>query len=264
MIRTKINSFQDLFRENKYIYLKNHLYNYLLRKKRIEQYLQKESLEFVLEMGCGMSPTVTQIDCIVYSDISLTALKILKSIHKKGLCVVADCANLPFKTATFSHIVCSEVLEHIKDDMTALKESARVLKPSGLSVVTFPHRKFYYGIDDRFVHHYRRYELSEIKSLLKSVGFKPVSIQKVLGPMEKMTMVVVVFCYSMVEKYKGKRTQSGRNFKFEKILIPVFKWINSVYSVLVRLDAFFMPRSLSTVLMIVSILSEKEGKNILK
>ncbi len=37
------NRFADFFKEGKYVTLKNHLYNYLLRKRAIEKCLQQES-----------------------------------------------------------------------------------------------------------------------------------------------------------------------------------------------------------------------------
>ena len=68
--------------------------------------------------------------------------------------------------------MCSEVLEHIEDDRTALKELARVLRPSGDLIITFPHRKFYFARDDHFVKHFRRYELDEMKELIQAVGLR--------------------------------------------------------------------------------------------
>ena len=44
----------------------------------------------------------------------------------------ADICNLPFKTASFDLVICSEVLEHIPDYEGALKEIQRILKPGGL------------------------------------------------------------------------------------------------------------------------------------
>ena len=84
--------------------------------------------------------------------------------------------HLPFKSGAFSHTVCSEVLEHLRNDQQALKEMARVLKSSGGFIVTFPHRKCYFANDDCFVEHFRHYELHEMQDRLTGVGLRPVSI----------------------------------------------------------------------------------------
>jgi ubiquinone/menaquinone biosynthesis C-methylase UbiE len=74
-------------------------------------------------------------------------------------------------------------LEHLRNAQQALKEMARVMKPSGQLIITFPHRKFYFANDDCFVGHFRRYELHEMQDRLTGLGLRPVSIQKVLGPL---------------------------------------------------------------------------------
>jgi SAM-dependent methyltransferase len=50
----------------------------------------------------------------------------------------ADICRLPFKTAAFDLVICSEVLEHIPDDNTAMAEIIRVLKPGHQLVVSVP------------------------------------------------------------------------------------------------------------------------------
>ena len=50
----------------------------------------------------------------------------------------ADVTRLPFTDACFDVVVCSEVLEHIPDDQTAMAEIVRVLKPGRPLVVSVP------------------------------------------------------------------------------------------------------------------------------
>jgi ubiquinone/menaquinone biosynthesis C-methylase UbiE len=261
MPQTEPNRFQTFFEEDKYIRFKNYLYNYRLRKMSVEKSFQHERPELVLEEGCGISPLLTRSDRIVYSDLSFTALKILKRTHRRGCYVVADAIHLPFKAGVFSHTVSSEVLEHLEDDQQALKELARVLKPQGRLIVTFPHRRKYFANDDRFVNHFRRYELSEMEHRLKTAGFRPIVIQKVLGPLEKVTMSFVVFCFSVLHHRKSREIKNVRTTKWINVCAPFFNWLNRLYMGPVWLDAMIMPRALSAVLLIDSILSEKPATN---
>jgi SAM-dependent methyltransferase len=47
-------------------------------------------------------------------------------------------AAMPFASAAFDAVVCTEVLEHVADDRAAVAEIARVLKPGGLLVLSVP------------------------------------------------------------------------------------------------------------------------------
>lgn len=49
---------------------------------------------------------------------------------------------LPYPDNTFDAVIYSEILEHIEDDVQALKEAYRVLKPGGVVVVTVPHANY--------------------------------------------------------------------------------------------------------------------------
>ncbi len=52
--------------------------------------------------------------------------------------IQGDGARLPFADATFDRIICSEVLEHIHDYETFLREIRRVIKPGGLFAASVP------------------------------------------------------------------------------------------------------------------------------
>jgi SAM-dependent methyltransferase len=246
----QIDNFGSLFENENYVLLKNYLYNYLLRKKAIEKNTTIGNQGFVLEVGSGLSPMVTNTNNVVYSELSWEALRILKLKQGSGFYVAADGMQLPFKTGIFDHTICSEVLEHVADDRQALHELARVLKPSGQLIITFPHRKFYFTYDDHFVKHLRRYELSEMEDRLQAVGLRPVSIQKVLGPLEKVTMWSVLSCFSFMQKIRPNKSKGTGLSNRMNIVAPLFKWINVFYAGLVWLDAKVMPRSLATVLLI--------------
>jgi len=251
------NRFQDFFKENKYTTLKNYLYNYHLRKMAVEKNLQSKNTDLILEVGSGISPVMMKSRDIIYSDLSFSAIQLLKHSYGKGYYVVADGINLPFKSGVFSHAISSEVLEHLSDDRRAIKEIARVMKASGHFIVTFPHRKFYFAMDDRFVGHFRRYEINEMIDRLRDAGFRPMTIQKVLGPLEKVTMCFAILCFSIIQKFQSKNAKITRNLVIVNIFSSIFKWANLYYAILAWIDARIMPRALSTVLLINSILSEK-------
>ncbi|WP_304141011.1 class I SAM-dependent methyltransferase [Mesoflavibacter zeaxanthinifaciens] len=52
--------------------------------------------------------------------------------------VKADICDLPFKDNTYDVILCNHVLEHIPDDIKAMQELYRVLKPNGMAILQIP------------------------------------------------------------------------------------------------------------------------------
>lgn len=52
--------------------------------------------------------------------------------------VRADLCNLPFTSDCFDLVICNHVLEHIPDDLSAMKEIYRVLKPNGQAILQVP------------------------------------------------------------------------------------------------------------------------------
>ena len=52
--------------------------------------------------------------------------------------VKADICDLPFEDNQYDVILCNHVLEHIPDDMKAMQELYRVLKPGGMAILQIP------------------------------------------------------------------------------------------------------------------------------
>jgi SAM-dependent methyltransferase len=246
------NRFENLFENQQYIALKNLLYNYRLRKRAVERALSGEEMILTLEVGSGISPVVTITDEIVYTDLSFSAVRLLRQSRRKGYYVVADAMNLPFKEGSFSHGVVSEVLEHLPDDRRALREMAAVLKRPGRLIVTFPHRRDYFTLDDAFIGHYRRYELNEMCGAMEAVGLHPAAVEKVLGPLEKVTMIIAVGCLRWAGRFGSGHAVLSMRRGWIQFLEPLFKWVNRLYAILIRIDAKIMPLKYSSVLLMKS------------
>lgn len=59
-------------------------------------------------------------------------------LYMENVDVKADIINLPFRDEEFDFVFASHVLEHIQDDLTALSEIKRVIKPTGIAVLPVP------------------------------------------------------------------------------------------------------------------------------
>ena len=94
-----------------------------------------------------------------------------------------DATRLPFADATFDRVVVSEVLEHIQNDVGAIDEITRVLRPGGTLGVTVPTwfpEKVNWMLSDEYHApksaggHVRIYTATELKAKLRSAGLSVV------------------------------------------------------------------------------------------
>lgn len=110
----------------------------------------------LLDLGCGLRPYQKLYEGNKWQSIAV-------DIHSTSLAdIIADACNLPFYHCTFECILCFEVLEHINNFDRAISEIARLLKPGGILVITWP---FIYGMHDIPHDHYRFSEYAMEKNL---------------------------------------------------------------------------------------------------
>lgn len=72
----------------------------------------------------------------------------------------------------FDSVVCLNVLEHIEDDLAALREIWRVLRPGGELALLVPAHQALYGRFDQAVGHFRRYSKPLLLDLLRAADFE--------------------------------------------------------------------------------------------
>lgn len=65
-----------------------------------------------------------------------------------------------------------DVIEHIPDDVRALSETAKALKPGGLVFVTTPAFKAFWSYNDDIAHHQRRYTRKDFVALASRTGLR--------------------------------------------------------------------------------------------
>ncbi len=73
-----------------------------------------------------------------------------------------DACALPFPDASFDLVLATDIIEHVDDDVLALDEMRRVLKPDGRVLVTVPAFPILWGLQDEIGHHKRRYRMAEL------------------------------------------------------------------------------------------------------
>jgi SAM-dependent methyltransferase len=145
----------------------------------------------LLDLGCGAGRHTFAAQergaKVVSADLDDAALKDVRAMGvavasesavEPPECVVADALALPFADASFDQVIASEVLEHIPDDVGALREIERVLKPEGRLAVTVPRfwpERVCWALSDDYHSnaggHVRIYRRQEMLAKLRSAGF---------------------------------------------------------------------------------------------
>jgi len=205
------NPFDDLYTQEGYLSLKRSLFNYKLRKRRIGKHVPSSGL--ILDVGSGVAPVSPDLERTILADISEESIKSVDlPVREKFVMSVTD---LSFMDGSFDCVLCSEVLEHVEDDTKAITELRRVLKPGGTLVITVPFLKKYWGEDDEYVGHKRRYEPGELEGKLREAGFTMIDTHKLSGRIERFLTRVSLRYY----------LKNGRR---RKLPIEVYKAVNTM------------------------------------
>src|SRR5919198_278074 len=81
-------------------------------------------------------------------------------------------AELPVDEARFDAAICFNVLEHVPDDVGALRAVHSRLRPGGHLLLLVPAHPALYGETDRAVDHVRRYDRETLRRAAETAGFE--------------------------------------------------------------------------------------------
>lgn len=94
----------------------------------------------IIDVGCGMGASFTMLaefGKVIGADFSSAALAYSRTRTSLPL-VAAALPSLPFPDDSFDVVTAMDVIEHIEDDLSAVREMWRVCRPGGILLVTVP------------------------------------------------------------------------------------------------------------------------------
>jgi len=119
------------------------------RVKTIVHGLEIQDQDKILDCSCGEGfylKIISELSSCQLYGFDCDELVLNRARQElNGSCVrfdQGDIYNLPYQDEEFDKIILSEVLEHLPDDVNALIEVKRVLKPGGILFVTVPNRNY--------------------------------------------------------------------------------------------------------------------------
>jgi SAM-dependent methyltransferase len=128
----------------------------------------------VLDIGCGTGFNIEYLSSNGYShviglDFSSESLVYCRSRNLENL-ACGDGARPPLRYESFDVIMALDLIEHLDNDVKALKELGCLLKFDGLLIIFTPAFNFLWSLQDEVGHHRRRYTAGELRQKLERAG----------------------------------------------------------------------------------------------
>jgi len=149
---------------------------YVLRRDRVLKLLRHLARGRLLEIGCGAGALLYDLSSMGFSveavETSPAAREIACYINQGDPRVTIHREIQKHWEETFDYILAFEVLEHIEDDVSALREWWNCLKFSGYMLLSVPAHPERWNATDQWAGHIRRYERAGLERILEQAGFQ--------------------------------------------------------------------------------------------
>jgi SAM-dependent methyltransferase len=106
---------------------------------------------------------------------TLGALRLDRPYLETRYCDVSDLASFPGEGG-FDTVICLNVVEHVDDDVAALRNVRAALAPDGRAVVLVPQGPDLFGTLDQVLGHRRRYTEASLRAAALAAGLEVVEL----------------------------------------------------------------------------------------
>ena len=149
----------------------------------------------ILDVGCGTGSLLASLSGYstgVGIDPDAIAMEFCR---RRGLKLLARgvIENLGLASDSFDAVLSSDVIEHLDNDLAAVKEIYRVLAPEGFAIITVPAIPWLWSSHDLALGHKRRYTRRSLKRLLFDAGFKEIKVVSFMSATAPMVILVRLF-----------------------------------------------------------------------
>jgi len=127
----------------------------------------------ILDAGCGSGRNMVELarhGTVTGVELSETSVTLARE-RGAGEVISGSVLETPFPDNSFELAVSLDVIEHLEDDLTALKELRRTVVPGGSLLVTVPAYQWLWSGHDEINHHHRRYTRRSLLRVAKEAGW---------------------------------------------------------------------------------------------
>ncbi|TMK95504.1 MAG: class I SAM-dependent methyltransferase [Actinobacteria bacterium] len=130
----------------------------------------------ILDAGAGSGRNMVELvrhGAVTAIELSPTSVCLARA-RDVGEVVEGSVLDMPFESGSFDLATSLDVIEHLEDDLGALRELRRVVTPGGCLLVTVPAYQWLWSGHDEVNHHYRRYTRRSLRVVGEQAGWKQV------------------------------------------------------------------------------------------
>lgn len=129
----------------------------------------------ILDAGCGTGANLREYERLGKVTGVDPFPEAIELCRERGLdnVVQARAEKLPFGPGSFELLFATDVIEHLDDDIVALRELRRVAADGARLVLTVPAYGWLWSDHDVSVHHRRRYTVERLRRSVRAAGWEP-------------------------------------------------------------------------------------------
>jgi SAM-dependent methyltransferase len=160
----------------------------------------------ILDAGCGSGRNMVDLarhGAVTGVELSETSVRLARE-RNAGEVVEGSVMDMPFDDGTFDLTVSLDVIEHLEDDVGALRELRRVTKPGGALLVTVPAYQWLWSGHDEINHHHRRYTRRSLQHTGEQAGW-----QQVRTTYFNSLLLPAAILLRVLDRFSRKTTESS-------------------------------------------------------
>ncbi len=127
----------------------------------------------ILDAGCGSGRNMLELarfGGVTGIELSDKSVELARG-RGVGEVVAGSVLEMPFADDSFDLAVSLDVIEHLEDDLAALRELRRTVAPGGVLLVTVPAYQWLWSGHDEINHHHRRYTRRSLQRVAGQAGW---------------------------------------------------------------------------------------------
>jgi SAM-dependent methyltransferase len=171
---------------------------FILRRAAILDVVEGFDQGTVLEIGCGPGGILYELGRKGFQCVGVELADISRSISDKLLAEFSTISIVSSLDAVdqvdFDYLFSFEVLEHIRDDLEALKNWVARLRKGGVVVISVPAHTKKWNVTDIMAGHFRRYDRHDIQDLVAAADLEIIELRTCGWPaswlLEKVRLLV--------------------------------------------------------------------------